>query len=179
MLTPLFNSARDHYWGDLDAPVELIQYGGYQCRYSGDLLPVIRQLRECLGDGLRYVFRHFPLPTLHYLAMDAAMAAEAAGMQAMFWPMHEKILENQLCLNQSSFSFFAEDIGLDPGIFERHRSSRSLYKKINGDFESGIRSGVSGTPTFFINGLQYNGFDDFTSLYKVCRCARNYHKMFL
>src|SRR5712672_1524188 len=113
MLKPLFNSGRDHYWGDLNAPVELMQYGGYQCRHSGDVWPVVKQLKEFLGDDLRYVFRHFPMPNLHPLALEAAVSAEAAGMQGRFWAMHIKILDNQFYLNRASLNVFAEELKLD------------------------------------------------------------------
>jgi protein-disulfide isomerase len=98
-------------------------------------------------------------------------------MQGKFWAMHYKILENQIYLSRASLSLFAEEIKLDLGLFELHRKNRHLFKKITNDFESGIHSHVNGTPTFFINGLRYNGFDDFQSLYKVCRFAAGYYKM--
>jgi protein-disulfide isomerase len=177
MLTPSFDLSRDHFLGDSEASVELIQYGGYQCRHCGDVLAVIRQLQQALGEDLKFVFRHFPMPNLHNLALETAVAAEAAGMQGKFWAMHYKILENQIYLNRASLSLFAEEIKLDLGLFELHRKNRHLFKKITNDFESGIHSHVNGTPTFFINGLRYNGFDDFQSLYKVCRFAAGYYKM--
>ena len=163
--------------GHSDAPVELVQYGGYQCRHCGDVLPVVRQLQQTMGSDLKYVFRHFPLPNLHDFALETAVAAEAAGMQGKFWAMHYKILENQIYLNRASLNRFAEEIKLDMRLFELHRKNRFLFKKITNDFESGIRSGVNSTPTFFINGLRYNGFDDFQSLSNVCRFAAGYYKM--
>jgi protein-disulfide isomerase len=177
MLTPSFDLNRDHFFGNIHAPLELMQYGGYQCSHCGDVLPVIRQLQESLGEDLRFVFRHFPLSNLHHLALDAAVAAEASGLQGKFWSMHYKILENQLYLNRASLNVFAEELGMDMSLFGLHRRNRHLFKKITNDFESGIHSGVNGTPTFFINGLRYNGFDDFQSLYKVCRFATGYYKM--
>jgi protein-disulfide isomerase len=179
MLRPLFDIKRDHYSGIPEAPVELVQYGGYQCRHCGDVLPVIRQLQETMGVNLIYIFRHFPLPNLHHLALDTAAAAEAAGLQGKFWAMHNMILENQLYLNRASLSFFADEIDLDMALYNKHLNSRQLYDRIISDFESGIHSGVNGTPTFFVNGLRYNGFDDFNGLYKVCRYASNYYKMVL
>jgi protein-disulfide isomerase len=177
MLRPTFDAERDHYLGDSNAPVELVQYGGYECRHCGDVLPVLRQLKESLGDDMKIVFRHFPLPNLHPLALDAAVAAEAAGVQGKFWLMHNRIMENQLYLNRASLNAFAEEIKLDMALFGLHQKNRHLFKKITNDFEGGIHSGVNGTPTFFINGLRYNGFDDFQSLYKVCRFSAGYYKM--
>jgi len=177
MLKPLFNSGRDHYWGDLNAPVELMQYGGYQCRHSGDVWPVVKQLKEFFGNDLRYVFRHFPMPNLHHLALEAAISAEAAGLQGKFWAMHNKIMDNQFYLNRASLNLLAEEISLDMDEFNSDCKNRRLLNKITSDFESGIRSGVNGTPSFFINGLMYNGFDDFNSLYKVCRFATEFRKV--
>jgi protein-disulfide isomerase len=169
MLKPSFSSSRDHYWGDLDAPVELLQYGGYQCRHSGDVWPVVTQLKEFFGNDLRFVFRHFPMPNLHHMSLEAAVVAEAAGQQGRFWEMHKKIMDNQFYLNRASLKIFADEIGLDMVEFNSSCKSRHLFRKITSDLESGIHSGVNGTPTFFINGLMYNGFDDFNNLYKICR----------
>ena len=177
MLTLPFDANRDHYWGDLNASIELIQYGGYQCSHSGDIWPVIKQLKESLDSDLRFVFRHFPLPNLHPLAIESAVAAEAAGLQGQFWQMHNKIMENQLHLNRASLNLLAEEIGLDMNVFVRDGRNRQLFKKIKNDFESGINSGVAGTPTFFVNGLMYNGFNDFPDLLKVCRFAAGYYKI--
>jgi protein-disulfide isomerase len=177
MLKLSFDSNRDHFWGDLNAPIELIEYGGYQCRHSGDVWQVVTQLKDTFGKELKYVYRHFPLPNLHNLALETALAAEAAGVQGKFWVMHNKIMENQLHLNRASLNLFANEIGLDMGEFIRHSKSRHLYKKIKNDLESGIHSGVNGTPTFFINGLMYNGFNDFNSLYRVCKFATDFYKV--
>jgi protein-disulfide isomerase len=114
------------------------------------------------------------LPNLHHLALEAAVAAEAAGLQGNFWAMHTKIMDNQFHLNRASLNSFAEEIGLDMGEFISNFKNRHLLRKITSDFESGIHSGVIGTPAFFINGLMYNGFDDFNSLYKVCSLAANF-----
>ncbi len=179
MLKPLFNSGRDHYWGGLNAQVELMQYGGYQCRHSGVSWPVVIQMKEFFGNDLRFVFRHFPLPNIHHLALEAALAAEAAGLQGRFWEMHTKIMNNQFHLNRASLNVLAEETGLDMGEFISDCKRRHLFKKITNDFESGIHSGVNGTPTFFINGYMYNGFDDFNSLYKVCRFTTDYRRKLL
>ena len=177
MLTLPFDVNRDHYWGDLHASTELIQYGGYQCSHCGDIWPIVKQLKESMGSDLRYVFRHFPLTNLHPLAMESAVAAEAAGLQGKFWLMHNKIMENQIYLNRASLNVFAEEIGLDMNVFIRDCRNRQLFKKIKNDLESGLNSGVDGTPTFFVNGRMYSGFNDFPDLLKVCRFASDYYKM--
>ena len=177
MLKLSFDPTRDHYWGDLNASTELIQYGGYQCSHSGDIWPIVKQLKETLGSELKYVFRHFPLPNLHPLAMESAVAAEAAGLQGKFWAMHDKIMENQRYLNRASLNSFADEIGLNTSEFVRDCRNRQLYKRVTSDLESGIQSGVNGTPTFFINELMYNGFNDFQSLYNVCKFTSGYYKI--
>jgi protein-disulfide isomerase len=140
-------------------------------------MPEINQLLDALGTRVKYVFRNYPLPNLHPLALQSAIVAESAGLQERFWDMHEMILKNQKYLNLSSFNLFAEEIGLDMEAFDRQRQSKQLFQKIISDFESGIRSGVDSTPTFFINGFRYNGFDDFQSLYKVCKCATMFNEI--
>lgn len=174
MLTPLFNNGRDNYSGEVNAPIELVQYGDYQCTHCADAYPVIKSLQNAMGDSMRFVFRNFPLPNIHSLALDSAVAAEAAGMQGKFWQMHDLILENQKHLTHSSFSWFAEEIHLNINKFERDRQSNQIFQKVTSDFEGGIRSGVNGTPTFFINSLRYNGFTDFKGLYNACFFMHEY-----
>jgi protein-disulfide isomerase len=176
MLIPSFDIKRDQFFGPAHARVELIQYGDYQCLHCGDTASVIHQLHSIMGDDLNIVFRHFPLHNLHPFALDAAVAAEAAGLQGKFWQMHFKILENQFYLNRSSFDWFAQDLKLDMVHFGVHKKSRHLFKKIAADLESGVHNGVNSTPTYFINGRRYNGFNDFPSLFRVCRVAAGYYK---
>lgn len=169
MLIPKFNYQRDNYTGSLDAPLELIEYGDYQCEYCAASMLVVRQLLESPELNIKFVFRNFPFASLHPLAIEAAVVAEAAGLQGCFWEMHDMILKNQKYLNLSSFSRFAEEIGMDIVSFDLDRQRKQLFQKVSSDFESGMRSGVSSTPTFFVNGLRYNGFDDFHSLYRICK----------
>lgn len=171
MLKYLFNHTRDHYYGYPLAPIELIQYGDFQCDNCGAVYPEIKELQKKMGNCLKFVFRHYPLSAIHPLAITAAVASEAASQQGElnFWKMHDKIFENQKYLNCSSFSRFAGEIQLDTRLFEESIYNRKkLLQKVSSDFESGAKSGVNGTPTFFINGHLYNGFHDFRSLYKTC-----------
>ena len=172
MLIPFFDSNKDNYSGTPYAAVELVEYGDYQCEYCADAYPVVRSLQEALGDDIRFVFRNFPLPNVHSDAIEAAVAAEAAARQGKFWQMHNMILENQKFLNRASYIRFAEEIEVDIAEFERDRQNQQVFSKITGDLESGIKSGVNGTPTFFINGLRYNGFTDFKSMYHSCLYMR-------
>ncbi len=174
MLKMPFCNKRDHFIGDATAPIELIQYGDFQCRHSGSVFIAIKLLQQYLGDQLNFIFRHFPLPSVHPLALEAAIASEAAAQQGKFWLMHDKIFEEQKYLVRSSFSRFAEEIELDATTFENNREHKKLIYKVVNDFEGGIKSGVDGTPTFFINGHRYNGLDDFDALYRTCKYAINF-----
>ena len=171
MLKYLFDHKRDRYYGYPLAPIELIEYGDLQCENCAAVYPEIKMLQEKMGSQLKFVFRHFPLTAIHSLALDAAVATEAAAQhdRLKFWDMHDMIFENQKYLCRSSLSSFAEEIGLDTIAFEDNRSHKKLIQKVTSDFESGVKSGVSGTPTFFFNRQKYNGFHDFESLYKACK----------
>lgn len=150
-------SARDHRSGNPDAPIELVEYGDYQCPYCGMAYPIVKRIQESFGDDLKFVFRNFPLATIHPMATKAALAAEAAGVQGKFWEMHDLIFEHQQSLFKDAFIDYAATLNLDPEQFETDLSDETLIEKVESDFESGLRSGVNGTPTFFINGEQYQG----------------------
>jgi protein-disulfide isomerase len=177
MLKLPFSASRDNFTGGPSAPLELVQYGDFQCEHCVGVYTSIKLIRQYLGDKLKFVFRHFPLITVHHFALDAAVASEAAGLQGKFWEMHDLIFENQKYLTKSSFSKFAERIALDMTVFEDSREYKKLIHKVVNDFESGVKSGVDCTPTFFINGRRYNGFEDFDSLYKTCRYAMEVNNM--
>lgn len=155
-LKPL-EDVTDHVQGNPGAPITLVEYGDYQCPHCGHAYPIVKQIQKHLGDQLKFIFRNFPLKKAHPLAMAAALAAEAAGRQNKFWEMHDTIFENQLYLNEDSFRLFAEDLGLDLDQFNRDINDEELVDEVDSDFGSGIVSGVNGTPTFFINGMRYNG----------------------
>jgi protein-disulfide isomerase len=174
MLTPLFNKTTDHYKGHIMAPIEFVQYGDFQCEHCTNVYAVVKQLQQTMGDAVLFVYRHFPLANLHPLAIDAAMAAEAAGVQGKFWAMHDIITENQKYLTRASFHYFAEELELDMNAFGNNQKNKRLYQKIINDLDAGLHNGVDCTPTFFINGMRYNGFDDYQSLYKVFRFASRY-----
>jgi protein-disulfide isomerase len=174
MLKLPFSTNRDHFIGKPEAALELVQYGDFQCEFCGEAYTAIKLLREYLGDKLKFVFRHYPLLTLHPLALDAAVASEAAALQGKFWPMHDMIFVNQKYLARGSFSRFAEEMGLNLTAFEDNREHKKLMHKVVNDFESGLKSGVDATPTFFVNGHRYNGFEDFKSLLKTCNYAINF-----
>ena len=157
-------SERDHAEGHADAPVTLVEYGDYQCPYCGAAYPVIKQLQEALGKKLRFVFRNFPLTQAHPYALIAAEAAEAAGLQRKFWEMHDLIYENQDELEPDILPAWAEQVGLDLEEFGTAIQQGDVTKRIKEDRASGIRSGVNGTPSFFINGSRYDGAADYDLL---------------
>ncbi len=155
-LKPAVNS-KDHVQGKKAAPLELVEYGDYQCPHCGHAYPIIKNLQQSLGADLKFVFRNFPLSEIHPDAFNAAVAAEAGGLQQKFWDMHDIIFENQQELDLESLFLYAKTIGLDAERFKNDMQKNALTIKVEQDFESGVRSGVNGTPSFFINGKKYNG----------------------
>jgi protein-disulfide isomerase len=148
---------RDHAQGPADAPVTLVEYGDYECPYCGKTYPIIKQLREKLGDRLRFVFRHFPLNNVHRHAGIAAQAAEAAAGQGKFWAMHDMLYEHQEELADIDIVRFALRIGLEVYQFQADLSADRHAGKVLRDYEGGVVSGVSGTPALFVNGKRYRG----------------------
>lgn len=155
-LIPVVNS-NDHIFGNPAARLELVEYGDYECPYCGRAYPLVKDIQQKLGDQLKFVFRNFPLSKIHPNAFFAAIATEAAGLQGKFWEMHDLIFENQRNLDTENILRFARAIGLDPERFETDTRQKSLAAKVEKDFESGLRSGVNRTPTFFINEKKYEG----------------------
>ncbi|MFT3936215.1 MAG: thioredoxin domain-containing protein [Chitinophagaceae bacterium] len=147
----------DHWQGHADAPIVLVEYGDYQCPHCGRAYPIIKSIQEKMGDQLRFAFRNFPLAEIHPYATSAAIAAEAAALQHKFWEMHDYIFEHQKKLNDIFLLRYAGQLQMNVEKFESDITSSALAQKVEKDFESGIRSGVNGTPSFFINGEKYNG----------------------
>lgn len=145
----------DHLWGNNNALVELVEYGDFQCPYCGRAYPIVKRLKEAMKDSVKFIFRNFPISKIHPQAKTAAVAAEAAALQNKFWEMHDLIFENQKRLTQSALIEYAKIAGLDIGRFKEDSKQEGLLKKVEGDFMSGLRSGVNATPTFFINGIRY------------------------
>ena len=150
-------SERDHSQGPATAAVTLVQYGDYECPYTRQSTTIVRAIQQQLGDQLRFVFRNFPLTEIHPHALHAALAAEAAAAQDKFWQMHDYIFHHQHTLEDSDLEQFAEAVGLDLQQYARDMTERPYISRIEEDLKSGIRSGVRGTPTFFINGVLYPG----------------------
>jgi protein-disulfide isomerase len=147
----------DHVDGPSNAPVTLVEYGDFQCPYCGAAYGELKQVRASLGDALRFVFRHMPLVAIHPMAELAAEAAEAAGAQGRFWPMHDALYENQRQLSPALVTALATRLGLDMARFTADLRSRRHAEKIRQDIAGAERSGVQGTPAFFIDGRHYDG----------------------
>ncbi|HEY0396976.1 MAG TPA: DsbA family protein [Acidimicrobiia bacterium] len=158
------NPGRDHIRGTVDAPISLLEYGDYECPFCGVAYPVVEAVREEMGDALRFVYRHFPLTTVHPHAWMAAEASEAAGAQRRFWPMHDLLFEDQEHLAVPDLVTRARALGLDEDRFEEELAAHVHAGRVQEDFVSGVRSGVPGTPTFFVNGVRYEGPTDVDSL---------------
>ena len=147
----------DHAQGPANAPVTLVEYGDYECPYCGKAYPIIKELQQRMGNQLRFVFRNFPVNTIHEHAGVAAQAAEAAAAQGKFWEMHDLLYEHQDDLADADLLQYALKLGLEIYRFQSDLSSEKYAKKVRDDFRGGIRSGVNQTPTFFINNVRYNG----------------------
>jgi protein-disulfide isomerase len=151
---------RDHVQGPADAAVTLLEYGDYECPFCGAAYPIVKQVQETMGERLRFVFRNFPITTAHPHAEQAAEAAEAAAAQGQFWPMHDLLYENQQHLETDDLIAYASRLGLDVPRFQRELADHVHAARVREDFMSGVRSGVNGTPTFYIDGERYEGSYD-------------------
>ena len=155
---------RDHVIGPANAPVTLLEYGDYECPYCGAAHPIVKEVRRRMANRLRFAFRHFPLTRVHPHAEHAAEAAEAAGAQGKFWQMHDMLYEHQDALEDEYLEIYAASIGLDLHRFTRELLAGVHTPRVREDFLSGVRSGVNGTPTFFINGRRHEGGYDLDTL---------------
>ena len=155
---------KDHTQGNPDAPVTLVEYGDYECPHCGRAYPIVHRVQKHFGDRLLFVFRNFPLTQSHPDAESAAEAAEYAATQGKFWEMHDALYENQDRLGSELYEELAEKFGLDPIALTASLDSGEFTDRVRADFNSGIRSGVNGTPTFFINGQRHDGPFDYPAL---------------
>ena len=147
----------DHAQGPESAPVTLVEYGDFECPYCGRAYGIVKAIQQRLGGNLRFVFRNFPLSEAHPHAEHAGEAAEAAGAQGRFWEMHDMLYEHQRRLDDASLAGYAEAVGLDPQRVMEALEQGTYEPRVREDFMSGVRSGVNGTPAFFINGVRWDG----------------------
>ncbi|MEW2511157.1 Na+/H+ antiporter NhaA [Streptomyces sp. NPDC046870] len=166
------DARRDHIRGSLNAPVTLVEYGDFECPYCGLAEPVVRELLASFGDEVRYVWRHLPLSDVHPNAQLAAEAAEAASLQGQYWQMHDMLLTHQGALQVKHLLVYAEQIGLDGDTFRNDLRNRAGSERVAEDVQSADLSGVSGTPTFFVNGRRHYGAYDIGTLSAAVRTAR-------
>jgi len=162
---------RDHIQGPADAPVTLLEYGDYECPYCGAAYPIVKEVQARIGERLRFVFRNFPITTSHPHAERAAEAAEAAAAQGSFWRMHDVLYENQKRLGDEDLRTYAQQVGLDLDVFDRELAEHVHAARVQEDFMSGVRSGVNGTPTFYVNGARYDDSYDLDTLHGALEAA--------
>ena len=155
---------RDHIRGPVNARLTLLEYGDFECPYCGAAHPVVDEIRRRLGRHLRFVFRHFPLSTVHPHAELAAEAAEAAGAQGKFWEMHDRLFEHQAALGNDDLIAHGTALDLDIDALTRELADGTYAQRVREDFTTGVRSGVNGTPSFFINNVRYDGSHDLGSM---------------
>jgi protein-disulfide isomerase len=146
----------EHVYGDPDAPVTVVEYGDFECPYCAAAAPVLRQLVDQSAGRVRLIFRNFPLADTHPHALTAALAAEAAGAQGAYWPMHDLLFARQDRLGDADLAAYAEELGID-GSAVVGPAAQAFGDKIEADFDAGLDEGVSGTPTLIIDGQPYAG----------------------
>ncbi|HLB11157.1 MAG TPA: DsbA family protein [Gemmatimonadaceae bacterium] len=162
-LTPPI-SERDHAQGPSTAKVTLVEYGDYECPYCGSAYPIVKALQKAMGKELRFVFRNFPLREAHPHALHAAIAAEVVGTKGekAFWGMHDTLYENQQALEDTDLAGYAKKFGVAVEELATAFEGGPIVDRVRADFRGGIRSGVNGTPTFFVNGDRYD--DNWTDI---------------
>ncbi len=154
----------DHIQGPENTPLTLVEYGDYECQYCAAAYPVVQALQWEFGDSLRFVYRNFPIIASHRNAQRAAEAVEAAADQDAFWPMHERLFERKSELSPELIDQIASEIGLDMERFRSDIDSRRFEQRVREQFMGGVRSGVGGTPTFYVNDRRYDGPVNFEAM---------------
>jgi protein-disulfide isomerase len=162
---------QDHTLGPINAPVELVEYGDFQCPSCVKAYPILKRAQKAMNGLMRFGYRNFPMTQQHPDALGAAKAAEAAGMQGRFWQMHDLLYENQEYLDHESLLQYAVELRMDVNRFARDFRGQRVEKKVLWDFETGVRSGVNGTPIFFINGIRYDGDWSYYSLMQTLQAV--------
>jgi protein-disulfide isomerase len=161
----------DHARGSAEAPVTLVEYGDYQSPTCGEAYYMIQALRAVMGEQLQFVFRNFPLASIDPFAEYAALAAEEAGAQGHFWPIHDFLFENPGAVEDGRLIAYAWSIGIDAKRFDREVAEDQHAEHLQEEIHSGIQSGVNGTPTFFINGVRHEGAWNFELLLAALKAA--------
>ncbi len=162
---------RDHAEGPAAAGVTLVEYGDYECPHCGRAYPIVKEIQRRLDGRLRFVFRNFPLAEAHPHAAHAAEAAEGAAAQGRFWEMHDTLFEHQQALDDPHLVEYAKSLGLDESRFRHELATHAHASRVREEFLSGVRSGVNGTPTFFINGFRHDDSWDVATLLRALEAA--------
>jgi protein-disulfide isomerase len=157
-------SPDDHVQGDATAACSLVEYGDYECPSCAQIQPVIKRLQRHFGERLSFVFRNFPLTEMHPWAESAAEAAEFAATYGKFWEMHDLLFQNQTIFSETLLLELADKLGLSRAQLRVDLESEKFRQRVRTDFEAGVRSGVNGTPTLFIDDRLYDGSFDSDSL---------------
>jgi len=166
---------RDHSEGTPNAVLVLVEYGDYQCPYCGAAYPIVKRVQKELGSRLRFVFRNFPITNSHPQAEWAAEVAESSADQGKFWEMHDALYENQRSFGDETFFANLETkLGLNASKIANEVSHHAHLARIQEDFNSGVRSGVNGTPTFFINGTRYDGYAELKPMVEALNAAEKH-----
>lgn len=158
-------AAQDHSQGEADAQCTLVEYGDYQCPYCGQAYPIVKRLQQHFGKDLRFVFRNFPLSEEHPNAEHAAETAEFAASEGKFWEMHDLLYENQQRLDDDSLVALASKTQVSGDKLREALGTGTYQARVQSDFEGGVRSGVNGTPTFYIDGQRHDGAFDYDTLH--------------
>jgi protein-disulfide isomerase len=166
-------SSKDHRQGEPAAPCTLVEYGDYQCPSCGQAYPIVKRVQKHFGKRLSFVFRNFPLSQMHQHAESAAETAEFAAAHDKFWQMHDLLYENQDRLGSELFAELAQELHLAPAQLIEALETKEFQARVRADFSGGVRSGVNGTPTFFINGVRHDGSYDFASLVEAIDLVLN------
>ena len=164
-------TAEDHTQGPENAEVTLVEYGDYECPYCGEAYPIVKEVQRQFGKRLRFVFRNFPLSQMHPHAEAAAEVAEFAGAQGKFWEMHDQLYENQARFGDALYLSLGEELGLSTTAMRKALKDGTFKARVRADFTGGVRSGVNGTPTFFINGHRHDSSFDFETLVSAIQQA--------
>ncbi len=164
-------SEQDHAQGSASAKVTLVEYGDYECPHCGTAYPIVKRLQKHFGKNLRFVFRNFPLSEMHPDAESAAETAEFAGAHEKFWEMHDALFENQDNLGEELYDQLADQLGLSAADLLKALEEGTYRDHVRADFSGGVRSGVNGTPTFFINGTRHDDSFDYDTLAAAIQAA--------
>jgi protein-disulfide isomerase len=165
-------TSADHIQGDAQAPVMLVEYGDYQCPFCGEAYSEVKRLQSHFGNDLCFVFRNFPLTEAHPQAEAAAETAEFAGAHGLYWPAHDALYQNQEALGPMLYQDLIKELGLSTVELQQSLDGETYRERVRADFLGGVRSGVNGTPTFFINGRRHDDAYDFATLAEAIEAYR-------